>query len=297
MGEPIALVTCADFPTGHDEESVERALEQLGQSFEWVVWDVASVDWSRFRVAVVRSTWDYTPKADAFREWLARVDDATTVVNPAAAIGWNAHKGYLLDLASRGIAVVPTELVRPGDDVELAEIVATRRWSEGLVLKPAVSAGAVGLTVWRASDDLGALAALRALQDAGQDALVQPLLDEITTSGETSVIFLAGEPTHAVRKVPADGDIRSQPHLGASVQAVAPTDAQIALGRQAMAAAADASGVAVGDLLVARVDCIDLDGTPHLMEIELIEPYLFLPFAPAAGERLAAALCRVAGGA
>jgi glutathione synthase/RimK-type ligase-like ATP-grasp enzyme len=297
MREPIALVTCTDFPVGYEEESLERALEQLGQPYEWVVWDDPSIDWSRYGVVVVRSTWGYTEKVGAFREWLSHVDAMTTVVNPAAAIAWNAHKGYLLELAARGIAVVPTELVRSADDVVLPELARARRWSGGLVVKPAVSAGAAGLSVWPTTTDPGAQAALTALTEAGHDVLVQPLLEEIRTGGETSVVFLAGEPTHAVRKVPAEGDIRSQPHLGAAVHAVTPTDAQIALGRQAMGAAAEASGVTVDDLVIARVDCIDIDGAPQLMEIELIEPYLFLPFAPAAGERLAAALHRLGGGA
>jgi glutathione synthase/RimK-type ligase-like ATP-grasp enzyme len=296
MPEPIALVTCADFPTGYDEEALERGLERAGQPYEWAVWDDASVDWSRFGLVVVRSTWDYTERLDAFLGWVAEVDAVAAMVSPARVVAWNAHKRYLLELESRGVAIVPTELVGAADPVDVAGVVDRRAWSDGVVVKPAVSAGARGLSHWP-TDGAGLLAAQGAvdvLRRDRHDVLLQPLLGSIAAAGEISVMFIGGEPTHAVRKVPADGDIRSQPHLGGQVTAVTPTDEHLALGRAAIAAAAEVCSIATSELVVARVDCVEVAGEPRLMELELIEPYLFLPFASEAGERLAAELVAAA---
>ncbi len=293
MTRPLALATCAYLPAEADEEPLTDALTAAGVHWQWVVWDDDAVDWSAFAAVLIRTPWDYTTKIDAFRAWAARVGAITTLWNPAAVIEWNSHKGYLAELAERGVAIPPTVFVTTAAPVaDLAAIVAAERWRDGIVVKPAAAAGSIGLSLWSLDDDgiAGALGAIGSLRAQGHEVLVQPLLAEVATVGETSLIFLDGEPSHAVVKVPADGDIRSQPEYGGRLTAVSPTPAQLALGYASIEATNAILGLRPGDLLYARVDMVDLDGTPRLMELELIEPDLFVGFEAGAAARVARAV-------
>lgn len=290
---PLALATCAVMPAEADEAPLEAALVAAGVDYEWAVWDDDAIDWSRFAAVLIRTTWDYTARVDAFRAWARRVEAVTPLWNPAAVVAWNSHKRYLLDLADAGVAVVPTLHVAAADPIpDLAACRARPGWTD-LVVKPAEAVGSDGLSRWRADVPDGEVAeAVRALQAAGQDVLVQPFLPAIATGGETSVVFVDGEPSHAIVKVPAEGDIRSQPEHGGRLSAVSPTGDQIALGRTALAAAASQAGVRPDALVYARVDCVDHDGLPLLMELELIEPDLFVGFEAGAADRVAGAVAQ-----
>lgn len=279
----IGLATCADLPAEADESALEAALDAAGLAFEWAVWDDTTVDWARFTAVLIRTTWDYTARLGDFRAWTRLVNDVTTLFNPAPVVEWNSHKGYLLDLARHGVDVVPTVLIRPGDPRVAPD------WPE-VVVKPAVGIGSEDTNRLPANDPMVA-AQVEALLADGRDALIQPFVPSIADAGETSVIFVEGHPTHAVRKVPASGDFRSQPEYGGVLTAVEPTLAQLALGRSALRA----TGALLGDAAVpvyARVDCVDIEGQPHLMELELIEPNLFVEFAPEAADLLVGAIAR-----
>jgi len=286
---PVALATCAETHAEADEAPLEDAFARAGVAYEWAVWDDAGVDWSRFAAVLIRTTWDYTDKIDAFRTWIDDVASVTRLWNPAPFVAWNSHKGYLVELESRGVDVVPTTVVPVGTEPGPASIPAGE--AGDLIVKPAESAGSIGLTVWPAAgtNPTGALAAVTELHRAGQDAVVQPLLPQIR-EGETSVMVIDGEVTHAVRKVPAHGDIRSQPEWGADVARVEPTDAQVALGLAAIEATASIVGLPAASLLYARVDCVDRDDRPHLIELELIEPDLYVGYDGRAADLFVAAL-------
>ncbi len=293
MTRPLALATCSHLPAEADEEPLTDALTAAGVHWQWVVWDDPSVDWSAFAAVLIRTPWDYTAKIDAFRAWATRVGAITELWNPAPVIVWNSHKGYMAELADRGVAIPPTVFVMATAALpDLAAIVADGGWRDGIVVKPAAAAGAIGLSQWSLDGEglAGARRAIAALQAEGHEVLVQPLLSEVVTAGETSLIFLDGEPSHAVVKVPADGDIRSQPEYGGQLTAVAATEAQVALGRASLEATGAILGLAPSELLYARVDMVDLDGTPRLMELELIEPDLFVGFEAGAADRVAAAV-------
>ena len=133
--------------------------------------------------------------------------------------------------------------------------------------------------------------AVEALRADGE-VLVQPLLPAITTEGEVSIIVVDGEVSHAVRKVPASGDIRSQPEYGSFVEAVGASDAHRALARDAIAGAVELVGIDPDRILYARVDCVDHDGRPLLMELELIEPDLYVGYDDGAADRVVAAVAR-----
>jgi glutathione synthase/RimK-type ligase-like ATP-grasp enzyme len=197
----IALATAADqVPTDQDDAPLLAALAGAGHDADLVAWDDPAVAWEAFEAVLIRTTWDYHTRREAFVAWAAEVEARTRLFNAAEVVRWNTHKGYLLELEERGAPIVPTAWLAQGDQVDLAALAAARGWSE-VVLKPAVGAGGAGIARLRPEDGQATLDALAA---AG-DAMVQPYVPTIATAGELSVILFDGEVSHAVRKVPAAG--------------------------------------------------------------------------------------------
>jgi glutathione synthase/RimK-type ligase-like ATP-grasp enzyme len=256
-----------------DRPVVDRMLADRSVPARWVCWDDPSVDWSSFTGAWIRSPWDYTTRHRQFLAWVERAGSATRVWNPPDVVAWNSHKSYLCDLAGRGVPVVPTVVVAGGQALDLGALATAQGWGE-VVVKPAVSVGAIGAHRV-ARGGMGAWTARHATEaPPGGDRLVQPLMAEVA-DGETSMIAVEGRITHAVRKVPAPGDFRVHVEYGGQESPHRPSDAEYALAEQALAAVG-------ADLLYARVDCVTTSDGPLLMELELIEPSLFLPLAPPA---------------
>jgi glutathione synthase/RimK-type ligase-like ATP-grasp enzyme len=253
------------------------ALAAAGVRAEVRAWDDPGADWASARACLLRSTWNYVRHYPEFLAWIDRCAAGTRLWNPAPVVRWNSHKGYLTELGARGLPVVPTRLVRRGERARLEALAAD--WP-ALVVKPAVGAGSFqALRVSRAE-----LARGQAHLDANlpeRDMLVQPYFPGVEAHGERALVWIDGAFTHEVRKSPrfaGDGaDISAALPVGAEEQAVA---------EQILAAAP-------GPLLYARVDLVrDGDGRPHLMELELVEPSLFIDrFAPGA-RRLAQAIAR-----
>ena len=281
--EPAAFVTSRKVPDlTDDDRRAAEALAARGVDVTPVVWDAPGVDWPRFSAVVIRSTWDYHLKRDAYDAWLrARAVDGTNLWNPARAVLANVHKGYLAGFAERGIPIVPTTFVTAGHGQSLRDIL-DREGYEDVVVKPAVSANARG--TWRASPASPAAdhAAFEA-QAAVEDVLVQPYLPEVATEGEWSLVFFADRFSHAVLKQPARGEFRVQEHLGGGAAAAAPPP-HIIEQAHAVLAKADAP------LLYARVDGIVRDGQFLLMELEINEPSLFLGLSDGGAARFASAI-------
>ncbi len=282
------MTSRADPHGGENDAPLVPALAEAGVQATWVIWDDVTVDWSSFRAVVVRSPWDYTERYEEFLAWIDRVGATTAVWNPPELLRWNSHKGYLLELGQRGLPTVPTLLVRAWEACpDLDHLVQANGWDE-LVLKPAVSVGAKGTTRWGAADAVSggpAAVELGRLHAAG-DVLVQPFVPEIGAAGETSVVFLGGRYSHAVRKVPAAGDFRVHAHHGGREIPTQALPDEIRLARQTLAALDVPT-------LYARVDCVAVGGMPVLMELEVLEPDLFLTFDELAPARFAAALTAV----
>jgi glutathione synthase/RimK-type ligase-like ATP-grasp enzyme len=297
----IALVTgTADLP--FDVAAVDAplvaALERRGARAHRPVWHDPAVTWEAYDLALVRTTWDYHHRREAFVAWAAAAGDATRLWNPPDVLRWNTHKGYLLELEERGAPIVPTAWLGRGDTVDLAALLAARGWRTA-VLKPAIGASAEGLLRVRADldEDRAEAVGLRTAQRyldalvAAGDVLVQPYLAAIESAGELSVVVVDGEVTHAVRKRPAVGDFRVQEEYGGHAAVEDPDPEVAALARWVV----EATGA---DVVVARVDLLqDGAGSWPLAELELTEPDLFLVAAPAAAERLADAIVVRAGGA
>ncbi|HEX3158681.1 MAG TPA: hypothetical protein VHQ45_09195 [Gemmatimonadaceae bacterium] len=283
----VALVTYADLPqlTGDDQRLV-AALASRGVRAVPAIWNDAHVDWTVFTAVVVRSCWDYYLQHAEFLAWVARLEAAGVVLwNPPDVLRWNSEKTYLPALAARGVPVVPTRVVERGAPTSLASILADERW-ERAVVKPAISAAAHD--TWRTSRAEAAAHEARfgAMTAAGR-VLVQSFVDAVTTEGEWSLLFLGGAYSHAVRKRPGAGDFRVQEQHGGTTEAAEPDAATIAQARAALCAAPSPA-----DTLYARVDGCVVDGRFVLMELELIEPDLFLRADAAAPDRLADALVR-----
>ena len=245
------------------------ALKEAGCSVDPVAW-TAIDDVSGYDLVLPLVCWGYHLD---YPRWLALLDraerDHWPMINPPALLRWNSDKSYLAELSDRGVSTVPTLAVDSCSDADLEE--ARRRFdSEWLVIKPPVSASATGTHRLGPNDDLPG-------DSLHQPMIVQPLIEEISHTGEFSLMLFDGEYSHAVVKRPKSGDFRVQPHLGGiTLPSKAPPGAQ-ALAQQALSAAPARA-------TYARVDVVpDDDGTLMIMELELIEPALFLDYAPDGG--------------
>lgn len=274
----LATATSIDDPDV-DDAPLRAALAARGLRAATWAWDDATIDWAAARVCVLRSTWNYYRQPQSFLSWVDRCAAATRLWNPAPLVRWNSHKSYLLALAAQGVAVVPTLLVPAGGTIPFAALAS--RWPR-MVIKPAISAGSY--QTWRI-DGGAALAERAALERlvADHDLLVQPYVPSVEDYGERSLIWIDGALTHTVRK---------GARFAGDAEQITPvpetTAAERALAQAALAAAQTLGGAAP---LYARVDMArDAAGQPCLMELELIEPSLFLHHGAGAAARFAAAI-------
>ena len=278
----VVFATCRSMPGYQpDDAPIAAALEARGCTVTPAAWNESFEPFARADLVVVRSTWDYFEHAEAFEAWLRRLQSVSGVVcNAPSLMLWNSNKKYLLDLAERGAPLPPTRLSQP-----TAAALATAMDDLGLqeaIVKPVVGAGASGLTIIK-RDDPASLE--RAAEALGHEGLVQPLVPEIRTLGETSCVFFDNEFSHAVVKHPATHSILVQAEHGGRTEAATLTPNQLSTARSML------------DLLpeparYARIDMVMTTPAPLLMEIEVIEPELFVLHAPQAPHRLANLLVR-----
>jgi hypothetical protein len=296
----IALATAAEFPDLDDDgPALLAALASHNVLAEPVVWTDLQVDYSRYDLVVVRSTWDYHHSLDEFLAWADRVAAITPLANAAPVLAWNTHKTYLRDLGALGLPVVDTTWLDPGDTFTVPA-------SGEYVVKPAVSAGSRNTNRYVVGDhDDRATDHVRSLLAAGRTVMVQPYLDAIDTDGETALLFFGGKFSHAVRKAPLlelGMAFVTAAFKAESMQPREPSRTELEVaGRVLDAVPSTGLGAARGDLLYARVDLVpSADGSPVLLELELTEPSMFLTLdgtqGAKAAERFAAVIAaRVAG--
>jgi len=265
-----------------DDRLLQTALARHGLTSLRVDWADPAIDWSQFRCAVFRTTWDYFERTAEFSAWLQRVEGEIPLCNPASTIRWNQDKHYLAELARLGIPVLPSRFMEIGSTRTLAEVLEETGWDDS-VIKPTVSGGArhtYRVNRRTASDHQPILDGLLT-QEA---MLVQPFQADIARTGEDSLMVFDGRYSHAVRKVPKLGDFRVQDDHGGTVQAHQATDEQIALAERV-------ATVCQPMPVYGRVDLArDNDGNWALIELELIEPELWLRYHPPSAEAFAASL-------
>jgi len=280
----VALVTCTEMPRPDwDLPILEAAFAARGGAARTVAWDDATVDWSAFDVALIRSTWNYVAHFRAFRSWLDHVAARTRLINPLPAILWNLHKRYLAELAASGIPVVPTVVVPHGTEPSWDELF--ERFGD-VVVKPAVSAGSFA-TIRVARGDAAAAHAHRAAHP-DRDMLVQPLLASVVAHGESNLVHFGGRFSHAIHK-----GARWAGQAEQSRGLAEPATDELALAERVLHAAKAHSH---GPLAYARVDMArGADGQPLLMELEIVEPSLYLDRAPDRATALVDAVLRQGG--
>ncbi|MEV0244401.1 hypothetical protein AB0I06_31430 [Streptomyces sp. NPDC050674] len=290
-GSPrIAVVTYDPRGEEHKDRDLPvlvEALRQAGADAVAVHWDDPAADWAGFDLALIRSTWDYSWRAEEFTAWAERCGKATRLANPAAVVRWNADKRYLGQLAAAGVPTVPTRYAAPGDPVELP---AHREY----VVKPASGAGARYAARYPAGERDAALRQVQRMHAEGFTVMVQPYLSGIDTYGERALQYFGGRLLHASVKgavlapgTPYDADKVAHPDL----RRWEPTAAELAVAERALAAVPVDAG-----LLYARVDlATGPDGEPCVMELELIEPNLFLDLHPDSVPRVVRAVLAAAG--
>ncbi len=285
-GVVVLLTDAVSAPYDTDLDPLVAALSAAGLEARVVAWDDDDVDWDTPSLVVIRSTWSYTERLDDYLVRLRRIAARTALANPLAVVEATVDKGYLLSLVEAGVPVVPTEVVRPGQ-----ELVVPR--GTEVVVKPTVSAGARDTGRYGPSQHAEAEAHARSLLDRGRAVLVQPYLVAIDEVGETGLVFVGDRFSHAFRKEPL-----LHPHAppvgrprDAPITPREPTPAEREVAEAALDAVAGlAPGVGRADLLYARVDLVPGPGGPVLMELELIEPSLYLHVDPTAPARTAAAI-------
>lgn len=280
----VALVTCADYPLlTDDDRPLIGAFARCSATAVPVHWDVASVEWSDFDLVVLRSCWDYHVRPQEFRAWLERLlDSRATVLNAVELVQWNMNKRYLAELKAQGVNIPPTVWLTRGDTTTLPELFSSTGWADAVV-KPTVSASA--MDTWRvcASSAEEHQPAFQALLGRC-DVMVQKFVNEVTEYGELSLIFIAGEFSHAILKRPSPGDFRVQEELGGVAGLITCRSGIIAQAKAIVALLPQLPHYA-------RIDGVVIGQTFQLMEAECIEPKLYLADYPASYDRFARGAC------
>ena len=264
------VTTLAAHGRDEDESAVVAALRLTGCEVEIVNWDDKSVNWSQFNRVVLRSAWDYPERLTEFLTWFDSVAAITEVVNSPAIVRWNLDKNYLNELADAGIAITPTVFVKPGD----VYLFPTGEF----VIKPAIGAGSRDAASYGNDQHELAVNHVARLNAAGQTVLVQPLLNSVAKDGEWPIVFFGGKFSHAANKkinLPRAGSINdlfatetNSPHT--------PTNSQLEIAQSAI----NFVSAKFGATTYARVDLVrDNQGNYCVLELELIEPSLFLYYA------------------
>jgi len=281
---PLVLTAgCRALPAGdEDQPLLAAALERRGIGVAHFAWDDPAAPWGDADLVLVRSCWDYTECRAAFLDWAAGVP---RLVNPAGVLRWSSDKSYLGQLADLGVATIETRYL---DDPGALVVPDVARF----VIKPSVGAGSRGARRFERHQLDEARAHAAALLEAGTTPMVQPYLEAVEQRGETDLVLLDGRLSHAVEKGPLLlGGTRHETglFLEEQVRPRRPRADESALAALALEAAMSACGLD-GAPCYARVDLLDAEEGPVLLELELIEPSLFLVHEPGAADRLAEAV-------
>ncbi len=281
----IALVTYPELPAlSADDRLLLDELQRRGFDAAPIVWSDPTVPWEQVQMAILRSAWDAIHHYDAFVQWTRDVASRTCLWNPAPLVQWNSHKGYLLELAASGVPVVPTILLPKGSRQSLHELLSDQGWTNAVV-KPAVSASAFATLLVQPHTIAAGQRHLEQFLPA-RDMLLQPYLPSVAEYGERALVFIDGAYSHTGRKVPA---LTPDEPTGRDTV----TRERVEAAPDELALAAHVLSTIRQPTLYARVDIArDATGVPRLMELEVIDPALYLRLADRAVVRLAEAIIR-----
>ena len=270
----IALVTYLD-QGKYDSDTVESEDDKLlnflqakGLTIRKVIWNDSNVNWDDYQFAVLKSPWDYFDLLEQFLDWLNLLEaKKVKLLNPIDVIRWNVDKHYLQEIQHAGLKIIPSIFVKQNEKINFRvffKLFAT----EKLIVKPCVSGGAKNTFKVNPANANEIEKKLEELLET-EDFIIQPFLPEILDSGEWSFIFFNGVYSHALVKQAKAGDFRVQPAHGGSVHPQNPD-------KKVIETAAGYVQKFAKNCLYARVDGVFVNGDFLLMELELVEPFLFL---------------------
>nr|WP_231403169.1 hypothetical protein [Hymenobacter guriensis] len=267
-----------------DEDTLlANYLTSRGHQVSIEIWSDAAVGWEQYEAVILKSPWDYFDRIAEFYAWLTRLDRlGVQLLNPISVVRWNADKRYLLEMAEAGVPVVPSQWLARGSKLNVDALFAALGQPGQLIIKPAVSGGAKNTFALTAAEAMAQADFLQKLLTE-EDFLAQPFLPQIQTQGEWSLVYLGGQFSHCVLKTPKAGDFRVQHYLGGGIEPY-PAPAHI------RPVADDIVRRFAPGCLYARVDGVEVDGQFLLMELELIEPFLYLETDDASWSRYEQAL-------
>jgi glutathione synthase/RimK-type ligase-like ATP-grasp enzyme len=272
----VATSISDDVNLDPDAELLLDALDGVGLEGSMCVWNDPSIDWANFDLTVIRSTWDYTRDRYGYLAWARGIE---RLLNAYPIIEYSTDKHYLADLEARSHRIVPSSFCDIGEEPAFPE--------GRFVVKPTVGAGSIDAEKYGPGDHDLAVAHVRALHASGRDAMIQPYIDSIDEDGERALVFIDGTFSHAMTK-------------GAMLNTAADDRDALFRREQISRAAAEPDAVAFGeavlreelfrDILYARVDLVKVPEGWAIMELELVEPSLFLAYEESAPQRLAEAI-------
>jgi glutathione synthase/RimK-type ligase-like ATP-grasp enzyme len=251
-----------------EDELLEKILKEVEIAFNFEVWSDPKVDWKKYSLLLIKSPWDYFDRYTEFLTWCHSVQElGIPTLNSMETILWNSDKWYLKEIQQKGFPIVPTHYLRKQEPFDLGNFF-TDFDTDKLIIKPTVSGGSKNTLKlqkesWREKQEM-----IAALLNQ-EDFMVQPFVEEVAKTGEYSYIFFNREFSHAVLKSPKKGEFRVQHFFGGTIHQVSPTPDQLEYLQKLVDTFAN-------DTLYARVDGVWTEGVFYLMELELIEPYLFL---------------------
>ncbi|GAA3969395.1 hypothetical protein GCM10022246_22590 [Pedobacter ginsengiterrae] len=274
----IALITYED-KGAYDSPTVESEddklllfLKEKGLNIETVIWNDEQINWENYQLAILKSPWDYFDLYEDFKSWLNLLEGKNIrLLNPIDIVRWNADKHYLKEIELAGLNITPSIFINNSDEINLNAFFEKFN-TDKLIVKPCVSGGAKN-TFKVTIDNVEAVNEKLSLLIQNEDFIIQPFLPEILENGEWSFIFFNGIYSHTLVKKAKQGDFRVQPAHGGSVHIQNPDQALIEI-------AAEYVKLFAKDCLYARVDGTFVNNQFLLMELELIEPFLFLNTAP-----------------
>jgi glutathione synthase/RimK-type ligase-like ATP-grasp enzyme len=286
---PLHVAIASYYSTGaYDANTIDedallsKLLTEMGIAHQIHPWSAPEVDWSVFTHVLIKSTWDYFDFYPEFLVWLDTLERlGVQVLNEVPTLRWNSSKTYLMEIESQGFPCIAGKILPRGSKPVLDQLHSELN-ADKLVVKPLVSGGAKNTLKVVRGTEVGMEEKIGNLLQE-EDFLVQPFIPEIVLVGEYSLIFFNEKLSHAVLKTPASADFRVQHYYGGTIQTIVPSETLLASAQALVDRFAK-------NTLYARVDGVEIDGIFHLMELELIEPYLFLGLSDKAIPNYKAAL-------
>lgn len=282
--KPIAFLTMDNLDgfISYDQ-LVADCLTRRGIRVENISWRNRGVPWDDFKMVIIRSPWDYHHAADEFLAVLEEIDASAAILwNPIDVVRWNIRKTYLQDLSAHGVEIVPTQFLHGPTELQIDSMFEFFG-TDQIVIKPVIGAGAEH-TFRLDRDSTTAVMQQILTVYADRLALLQPFIPGIIESGETSLVFFDGQHSHSVLKTPKAGDFRVQEEYGSRIEAIQADPAFVELASRALELAPQPT-------MYSRVDLVQLqNGRPAVMELELIEPSLYLRYDKDSAARFAAVI-------